>query len=619
MTRELDRRITGLFEDEPRWGGDVTPGKRSLTAGLPPPAMPTPVPIAHWPGAVQRKAGAGGGATADAVPEIAARGTEGSGSALPHLATIQRASGRHDVSGVVAYVGGAAAEASRELGAEAYATGDRVAFASSPDLHTAAHEAAHVVQQRSGVQLLGGVGEVGDPYELHADAVADAVVAGQSAEPLLAELPGSGGGGGTQTKAVQRYTRSGAARISNNKDLVVVDGGTHNQAYATAGEIQAGAQRLQGSGSHVAMAAGAALDPTAIGLTGAQVNANLRQVEVRAAVSQDDTQQGLDKQNDDSLVTAELYIAIARNVIAGLADDGEHAEHALTNDMENGTAKATVTQVYSDLAGNYNPANIARAAAARGLAPRYVRLIMQKLIEYHEQIKAEINAGGFTTPKDCGQVARNFVRGGDVRYHALTQDEQRDKGYSGHYFAMVLEDGSDKVSLENAVGASKFEQLWKSANFDAMWHFEMRGAAVDVSDTGDEETHGTGASKQTLVRDSADAQRMMNDVRRNQATVIGRADEELTRSPDQTAGKDGYQELDVLVPANAAQTEREKDLLIAAIAYANQHINDDHKGRKARVNGWRTAIQRVIDRGGPNRALARHALERMAEVGKHVW
>jgi hypothetical protein len=47
------------------------------------------------------------------------------------------------------------------MGAEAFATGNHVAFAGTPDLHTAAHEAAHVVQPRSGVQLTGGAGEVG--------------------------------------------------------------------------------------------------------------------------------------------------------------------------------------------------------------------------------------------------------------------------------------------------------------------------------------------------------------------------------------------------------------------------------------------------------------------------
>src|SRR5262249_34466680 len=45
-----------------------------------------------------------------------------------------------------------------------------------------------VVQQRGGVQLKGGVGESGDSYEQHADAVADDVVAGRSAVPLLDEV-----------------------------------------------------------------------------------------------------------------------------------------------------------------------------------------------------------------------------------------------------------------------------------------------------------------------------------------------------------------------------------------------------------------------------------------------
>ena len=58
-------------------------------------------------------------------------------------------------------------------------------FAGTPDLRTTAHEAAHVVQQRKGVSLTGGVGQVGDHYERQADAAADAVVRGDSAEELL--------------------------------------------------------------------------------------------------------------------------------------------------------------------------------------------------------------------------------------------------------------------------------------------------------------------------------------------------------------------------------------------------------------------------------------------------
>src|SRR5262249_23192845 len=52
-------------------------------------------------------------------------------------------------------------------------------------LHTAAHEAAHVIQQRNGVRLPGGIDHPGDRHEQHADLVADRVVRGESVEELL--------------------------------------------------------------------------------------------------------------------------------------------------------------------------------------------------------------------------------------------------------------------------------------------------------------------------------------------------------------------------------------------------------------------------------------------------
>lgn len=77
------------------------------------------------------------------------------------------------------------------MGAEGFAVGDRVAFAKSPSLFTAAHEAAHVVQQRAGVALKKH-GTPGDVYERHADLVANEVVAGRSAERLLDQPPAPG-------------------------------------------------------------------------------------------------------------------------------------------------------------------------------------------------------------------------------------------------------------------------------------------------------------------------------------------------------------------------------------------------------------------------------------------
>ncbi len=142
--------------------------------------------------------------TTEAVQRAAAHGVSGAGGSLPHLGAIQRAFGRHDVSGVQAHVGGKAAEGSAAMGARAYATGNQVAFSSSPDLHLAAHEAAHVVQQRAGVQLSGGVGAAGDVYEQHADAVADRVTRGESAEALLDQHAPPGGAGWGIQRAVQR-------------------------------------------------------------------------------------------------------------------------------------------------------------------------------------------------------------------------------------------------------------------------------------------------------------------------------------------------------------------------------------------------------------------------------
>jgi len=184
----------------------VAPGKSSRSALLRRPEHP----VAS--GLVQRKAGdaagPGGERSADrdaaGIHELADRGMSGPASALPHQERIQKSFGPgHDLSAVRSHVGGPATAAAAEMGALAYAKGDQVAFAEAPSLHTAAHEAAHVVQQRAGVQLKSGVGEVGDPYEQHADAVADVVVAGGSAEALLSTLGGGGGSGAVQ-HAVQR-------------------------------------------------------------------------------------------------------------------------------------------------------------------------------------------------------------------------------------------------------------------------------------------------------------------------------------------------------------------------------------------------------------------------------
>jgi hypothetical protein len=164
-------------------------------------------------------------APAAAPAEVAARGVASGGSSLPHLAQIQASFGRHDLSGVTAHQGPAPREAAQSLGARAFAFGNAVGFGSAPDLHTAAHEAAHVVQQRGGVQLKGGIDDgTGDPYERHADQVADAVVAGRSSESLLDQTPGgTGGGGGGVQRAPQPAVSAPAPEPSPARGSYVVE------------------------------------------------------------------------------------------------------------------------------------------------------------------------------------------------------------------------------------------------------------------------------------------------------------------------------------------------------------------------------------------------------------
>lgn len=78
------------------------------------------------------------------------------GTKLPHSDKISESFGKHDISHVQAYTSAAAASVSQAITAEAKAIGSKIktAFAdSAPDLSTAAHEAAHIIQQQAGVQL----------------------------------------------------------------------------------------------------------------------------------------------------------------------------------------------------------------------------------------------------------------------------------------------------------------------------------------------------------------------------------------------------------------------------------------------------------------------------------
>ena len=136
--------------------------------------------------AVQRSLRQNGNYAGADIRAVAEAGTRGQGQQLPYLEAIQASFGAaHDLSGVQAHIGPTTSQSAQAMGADGFAIGNHVAFRFQPSLGLAAHEAAHVVQQRAGVHTSEGIGRRGDAYEQHADAVAQRVTAGNSAEDLL--------------------------------------------------------------------------------------------------------------------------------------------------------------------------------------------------------------------------------------------------------------------------------------------------------------------------------------------------------------------------------------------------------------------------------------------------
>ncbi|HEY0478161.1 MAG TPA: DUF4157 domain-containing protein [Kofleriaceae bacterium] len=240
-----DGRATATAEAAPGLAvpGRAAPGAANTTADTLPRSA---APASFVP--VQRVFGLPPGATAASAEDparahaAAARGAATPATKLPYVDRIQRAFGRHDISGIQAHVGADAAASARDMGAQAYAMGDHVVLGDGADLHTVAHEAAHVVQQRGGVQLAGGVGKVGDRHEQHADEVAGLVVQGKSAEASLdAYAPGSGTHGQDPGAALHG---SGAVQRKWSRMSTVFDAGDDAAVARIA--------NLAGQGNHVA-------------------------------------------------------------------------------------------------------------------------------------------------------------------------------------------------------------------------------------------------------------------------------------------------------------------------------------------------------------------------------
>ena len=152
-----------------------------------------------------------------------------SGGALPFQKTIQRSFGPYDISGVKSSAGPLAQRANRMMGSEAMTRGEQVAFKGPTSLHVAAHEAAHVLQHRTGLRIPGGVGSPGDRHERFADQVASGVTSGRSVTGLLDRSVGSKARTAKRPRSdapVQMFTKISHKEQTKVKDRIRRRGGT---------------------------------------------------------------------------------------------------------------------------------------------------------------------------------------------------------------------------------------------------------------------------------------------------------------------------------------------------------------------------------------------------------
>ena len=107
----------------------------------------------------------------------------GKGGSLPHLDTLEAAFGM-DLSWIQFFQCAKERGIASALGATAFAAGTTI-YSETTELFTIAHEVAHCIQQRLGWVPSRYVSKPGDRFEVHADEVAAAVVAGRPVAPLM--------------------------------------------------------------------------------------------------------------------------------------------------------------------------------------------------------------------------------------------------------------------------------------------------------------------------------------------------------------------------------------------------------------------------------------------------
>lgn len=446
-------------------------------------------------------------ADAEAIQASAAEGVQGAGGKLPFSAEIQASFGPdYDVSSIQAHTGSEAAKASESMGASAYATGDKVAFKENPGLALAAHEAAHVIQQRAGATPDGGVGQAGDSFEASADAVAERVVAGESAAELLPDAGATESGGDA---AVQLYTEERVkgqyARVSENGTVIVLGKENYSQdLYATDALINDANTKLAASGDK-----GSYIKLVPTGDTVTYKETALKKVAPVFDAKGDKANEDLADANaaKDENDVMSLWADCGRSSRAVMGSHNDAAPHA--EYTEGATTKETGAAyrpaAYSDV--------IYKDVMPDFLALPAAQNFMKDGVHYRSGDKTDI-----IEPASADQAREQYWELGDEGRRAFdrfagintganpevgggyTMNTEYDMpGFQGgrstwnfHWAGVIMKDGSDNVTLENYADGNGYD----SVNVD--WNFQMYGT-IKKGQTFQEEhlasdTHGNRAS-----------------------------------------------------------------------------------------------------------------------------
>ncbi|HNC99489.1 MAG TPA: hypothetical protein PKW90_25370, partial [Myxococcota bacterium] len=380
------------------------------------------------------------------------------------------------------------------------------AFAGPPSLFVAAHEAAHIVQQRSGLVSEGAVGAPGDRLERQADGVAAAVVAGASVEGMLG-APGPA----ASAEAVQCYflgnevfNRSpsipAGARISENGKLVLLG---KQQLVATEGAIDTANAALE-ENSMVLMGRGDKVDigfdlpPDADGM---QTIVFDDYYEVRPRMNPEtmnphDPAHALSPAHgDDDEVIAAKHLAYMKRL----------------DDVERDLAKLVVDAAGSKVFKTKEAARKADAwAEADAMRSELLKLQVfpifrsfeghkdrEKLVADLEDLQARLHqfvlgemlqTDAILLPNDCATCVSEMVGDhtrrtrddslyaapeiGSNYYTGLPKPKHAALGWNFHWAGVVMADGSDRATLESAGGLSF------GSRDKATWWFNLYGTRV---------------------------------------------------------------------------------------------------------------------------------------------